>query len=84
MKFSAQIERVFAFACDSKRTHEWAGWISNVDAGDGFAAVGQHVHGTGRLLGRSMEMESDIVEFERPRLLSEGDYLARVGLDMAE
>jgi uncharacterized protein YndB with AHSA1/START domain len=66
----APIERAFAFACDSTRTHEWAGWITEVDAGDGFAAVGQHVHGKGHLLGRSMDMDSEIVEFERPRLLT--------------
>jgi hypothetical protein len=66
----APIERAFAFACDTRRTPEWAGWITEVEAGDGFAAVGQRATGKGHVLGRQMEMTAEVVEFLRPRLLT--------------
>jgi uncharacterized membrane protein len=66
----APIEHVWEVACDATKTIDWATWFTSFEPTDRFAAVGQQFHGTGRILGRDMEFEGRIAEFEPLRLIA--------------
>ena len=65
----APIEHAWEVGCDATRTIDWATWFTSFEPTDRFAAIGQQYHGTGRILGRDMEFEGRITEFEPLHLL---------------
>ncbi len=68
--FDAPIEHVFELADDFKRYPEWNVAYSEVKEVVGLPdTVGTRFHAVVRLLGRTMEGWSEVVEVDRPRLL---------------
>jgi uncharacterized membrane protein len=66
----APIDHVWEIACDATKTIDWATWFTSFEPTDRLAAVGQQFHGTGRILGRDMEFEGRITEFESRSLIA--------------
>ena len=49
---------------------EWATWITEVKEGDKLTAVGQRFIATGRLLGRDMDVDGTLTDFEPLRVVT--------------
>ena len=66
--FDAPIDRVFELGTDFKRYPEWNVSFSEIKEVTGPTdQVGTKVHAVMKVLGRSMEGWSEIIEVERPR-----------------
>jgi uncharacterized membrane protein len=79
--FEAPIDRVFELSTDFKRYPEWNVSYPEVREVTGPIAVGTKIHAVTKVLGRSLEGWTEIVEVEPPRYLKtkgtslQGGYL---------